>query len=143
MANPMMIIKLSGISKKKESDKNLGGCISELISKVFTTRNLLHFAHWNTPSFAAHMALGDLYDDIIEDVDEIVETYQGKFGLVDDLHTGSAELPKDITGWIKEEADWVEEHRCFISRGETSIENLIDTLIGHYHKCVYKLENLK
>ena len=89
------------------------------------------------------MALGDLYDQIIGDIDEIVETYQGKFGLIDDLHCDAATLPKDITAHVKEEAQWVEDNRMFISKGETSIENLIDTLIGHYHKTVYKLENLK
>jgi DNA-binding ferritin-like protein len=140
VANPMMILKISGI--KKDNKNSMEGRICELISKAFTTRNLLHFAHWNTKSFASHMALGDLYDQIIEDIDEIVETYQGKFGLVEDLYCEAAKLPKDITNHVKEEAQWVEDNRMFISKGETSIENLIDTLIGHYHKTTYKLENL-
>jgi hypothetical protein len=140
MSNPMMVLKISGIKTKKTSD--IGGCICELVSKAFTTRNLLHFAHWNTKSFASHMALGDLYDQIIEDIDEIVETYQGKFGLIEDLYCDAAKLPKDVTDHVKKEAQWVEDNRMFISKGETSIENLIDTLLGHYHKAVYKLENL-
>lgn len=141
MASPIMVLKISGVKNKK--DKSPDGVISELISKAFTTRNLLHFAHWNTGSFAAHMALGDLYDGIIEDIDDIVETYQGKFGLVKDLHCDAAKLPDDICSHVKAEAEWVEENRTFISKGETSIENLIDNLIGSYHKTVYKLENLK
>jgi hypothetical protein len=140
MPNPMMILKISGIKPKKDND--IKGCICELISKAFTTRNLLHFAHWNTKSFASHMALGDLYDQIIEDIDEIVETYQGKFGLIEDLYCEAAKLPKDIASHVKEEAKWVEDNRMFISKGDTSIENLIDTLLGHYNRTVYKLENL-
>lgn len=144
MSNPMMVLKVSGIvQKKSKKEGSIEGCICDLISKAFTTRNLLHFAHWNTRSFASHMALGDLYDSIIGDIDEIVEVYQGKFGLIADLHTQGAELPKDITQHVKDEARWVEENRAFISKGETSIENLIDTLVGHYHRAVYKLENLK
>jgi oligoribonuclease (3'-5' exoribonuclease) len=116
--------------------------ICELISKVFTTRNLLHFAHWNTNSFASHMALGDLYDQIVEDIDEIVETFQGKYGLIDELTTAQASLPNDITSHVKDEAKWVESNRSKIAGNDTAIENLVDTLLGHYHKTVYKLENL-
>ena len=138
--NPLDTLKKSGVKTKKDSVENQ---ICELISKAFTTRNLLHFAHWNTKSLASHLAVGDLYDQIIDDIDEIVETYQGKFGLINELYCEAAELPKDITAHVKAEADWVEANRMFISKGETSIENLIDSLIGHYHKTVYKLENLK
>ena len=141
MANPMIMLKLSGVSTK--GPKGHGDVICDLISKVFTTRNLMHFAHWNTKSFSSHMALGDLYDAVVEDIDAIVEVYQGKFGLINDLHCDAAILPQDITKHVKEEAAWVEENRTFISKGETSIENLIDNLIGHMHRTVYKLENLK
>lgn len=140
MSNPITMLRSSGI--KPDKSGTVEGCICELISKAFTTRNLLHFAHWNTKSYASHMALGDLYDQIIEDIDEIVETYQGKYGLVEDLRCNAAKLPKDIANYVKEEAQWVEDNRMFISKGDSSIENLIDSLIGHYHKCVYKLENL-
>lgn len=141
MGNPLDTLRKSGINKSINT--SVDNVICELISKAFTTRNLLHFAHWNTNSFAAHIALGDLYDDIIEDIDEIVETYQGKFGLVKNLYCDKATLPNNIVGHVKEEAKWVEDNRCFISKGDTSIDNLIDTLVGHYHKTVYKLENLK
>lgn len=140
MANPITVLKNSGVKAYK--NKGMEDQICELISKAFTTRNLLHFAHWNTKSFASHMALGDLYDQIIEDIDEIVETYQGKYGLINDLYCEKANLPDNITQHVKDEAQWVEDNRMFISKGDTSIENLIDSLIGHYHKTVYKLENL-
>jgi hypothetical protein len=141
MANPGIIIKLA---IKKEAKRSVAseGPILELISKAFTTRNLLHFAHWNTQSYASHMALGDLYDSIIEDIDDIVETYQGKYGLVEGLKCESASLPPDICDHVKEEAKWVEDNRTKISGGDTAIENLVDNLIASYYKATYKLENL-
>lgn len=140
MASPKEIFKgaMISIKPKEEVEK----CICELISKAFATRNLLHFAHWNTKSYAQHAAVGDLYDTIIDDIDEIVECYQGKFGLVGDLYTGEAKLPPDICKHVKEEAAWVEANRMFISKGDSAIGNLLDTLIGHYYKTIYKLENL-
>jgi len=139
MASPKEVLQKVVKYSEPHSSKNV---ICELISKAFTTRNLLHFAHWNTKSFAQHSALGDLYDAIIDDIDEIVETYQGKYGLVKELYTEATKLPSDICKHVKDEAQWVEDNRMFISQGDTAIENLIDTLVGHYHKTVYKLENL-
>lgn len=141
MGNPKLILQI-GIGKQDKKG-SVDGAISELISKAFTTRNLLHFAHWHTGSYAAHMALGDLYDQIIDDIDEIVECYIGKFGKPKKLACEAASLPKDIAAHVKSEMDWVENNRMFISKGNSSIENLIDTLLSHYQKCVYKLTNLK
>jgi hypothetical protein len=141
MASPIEILKKSGM-KKMEKEEGNEQAIVELIEKAFTTRNLLHFQHWKTQSYAQHGAVGSLYDSIIEDIDEIVEVYQGKFGLITGLCTESCEIPKDITAHVKAEAAWVEANRSNIARGTASIENLVDTLVGHYHKTVYKLENL-
>ena len=137
MASPLEILKSSGVKKKAD-----GAAIAELISRAFTTRNLLHFAHWNTKSLAQHLATGDLYDDIIEDIDEIVECFQGKNGLLSGLRTPAAEVPNDIVAHIRREMDWVEANRDRIAGGNNAIGNLVDTLTGHYQKCVYKLENL-
>lgn len=135
MASPKAI--MSKIPTSSDSS------IKELISRAFSTRNLLHFKHWNTKSFAEHGAVGGLYDAIIEDIDEIVEVYQGKFGLLTGLTTPSVSEPADICAHVKQEAQWVESNRSAIACGTPSIENLVDTLVGHYHKTVYKLENLK
>jgi hypothetical protein len=143
MANPKIVMK-----KALDSDNDYDNSppsepfICELISKAFTTRNLLHFAHWNTKSFSQHMALGDLYDDIISDIDDIVESYQGKNGLIDDLCTDEAELTPDIVKRVKDEAKWVEDSRSAISGGDPTIESLIDILVAHYYRTIYKLENL-
>lgn len=133
-------ILLEGTDIISEDSKSF---LIELVARVFTTRNLLHFEHWNTNSFAAHMALGDLYDSIVEDVDEIVECYQGKNGLVKTFRTDSIQLPVDIVQRIKDEADWVEHCRSHIAGNDSALENLIDNIIGSYYKTIYKLENLK
>ena len=138
MANPLEILK--GIKIKVTVEK--GGGISELISRVFTTRNLVHFAHWSTKSFASHSALGELYENIIDETDNLVETYQGEFGLIEHLCTEKAELSKDIIGVIQADADWIKANRNTIACGSTVIENLLDGLSGAYNKTLYKLKNL-
>lgn len=144
MANPKLIIKLA-LGPHKESSKEEVGeeAIVELIERVFTTRSLVHFAHWNTDSYARHMALGELYESIVEDTDEIVETYQGEFGLISGLETCEAKLDRDILDIIKDDANWLKTNRLKIAKKSTVIENLLDTLAGSYNKVIYKLTNLK
>jgi hypothetical protein len=119
------------------------GPIAELISRAFTTRNLAHFAHWASKSYAEHEALGGLYDEIVTQIDEIVEVYQGKFGLLQSLSTGVSEVPRFITAHVKEEAEWIRENKEKIANGNAAIANLIDELDAAYLKVIYKLENLK
>lgn len=155
MANPMDVMKgaLQGQkstystethAKEKSHipEYNNPDTMKELISRVFNTRNLLHFEHWRTKSFAAHGAVGELYDGIIDEIDNIVEVYQGKHGLLEGLSTTGSAMPDDIIDHVKTEAKWVEDNRSNIAGECPPIENLIDGLSAAYLKTIYKLENL-
>jgi len=59
--------------------------MEELASILFHSRTQAHVFHLgvNGPgSFAAHTALGTYYDEIVDLVDGLVESYQGKYGLI-------------------------------------------------------------
>lgn len=143
MANPKMILQIAiGKSDSKEKDE-LESKMCELVEKVFTTRTLLHFAHLTTKSYAAHKALGEMYDAIVEEVDGIAEVYCGKFGLLSGLECDCAKVPDDIVTHIKEEMNWVDDNRSFISKGFKPVDNMIDGLLAEYSRTIYKLENLK
>ena len=55
---------------------------SKLVSYLFHSRTQAHVFHLQTPSFAAHKALNDYYDEIVGLTDGLVESYQGKYGIV-------------------------------------------------------------
>lgn len=42
--------------------------------------NQIKFLHWNTYSYSGHKSLGELYDNLSEEIDEFVETLMGKYG---------------------------------------------------------------
>ena len=140
MANPKTILTIA-IGKVDTKDE-LEEKMCELVERVFLTRNLLHFAHLSTKSFAAHKALGEMYDSIIEHVDNIAEVYMGKFGLLKNLECDCAKVPSDIITYIKDEAQWVDDNRMFICKGYKPVDNLIDGLLAEYSRTIYKLENL-
>jgi len=115
--------------------------IGELTQRVFTTRNIAHREHFKTQSYAKHMALGDFYGTIIEQIDEIVEVYQGRHGLIT-IQPGDGKQPADIITWLEAEAKWIEANRDKIADGSRPLQNLIDELCATYLRTIYKLENL-
>jgi hypothetical protein len=116
--------------------------IEQLISRVFYARNLAHYEHWRTESYAQHKALGKFYDGVIEALDALVEAYQGLNGLI-----GSIPSPTDTKGdslkILKADAEWIEANHEEISGGNRAVANLIDNVTGIYLSTIYKLENLK
>lgn len=112
--------------------------IEELAARVFAARDAAHRAHWKTGSYAAHMALGGFYEAVIESVDDVIETYQGQFGLIGDFTVTSEPVP-NITSYLTDEADWIAQNRAAISNGSDAVANLVDGLVGHYRTTVYKL----
>lgn len=55
---------------------------AKLVSFLFHSRTQAHIFHLQTTSFAEHKALNDYYDNIIDIVDGLVESYQGKYGIL-------------------------------------------------------------
>ena len=55
----------------------------ELILSCFHARTVAHLLHLTTRSYAAHKALNEFYDEIIDLVDSFAEAYQGEYGLID------------------------------------------------------------
>ncbi len=116
--------------------------IEQLISRVFYARNLAHWAHWRTKSYAEHKALGKFYDDVIDAVDTLVEAYQGAFELVGNIPAPSGTGGEPLA-LLKADAEWIEEHHEEICKGNRAVANLIDSVTGVYLTTIYKLENLK
>ena len=116
--------------------------IEELVSHVFALRNAAHLAHWATKSFSEHKALGNLYDDLIDKIDNIVEAYQGYYGLIGEVRIMM--MPKDrMADLVRTELAWIQQNREKIAKKNTMIENLIDDLMQTYSSTHYKLVNLK
>ena len=115
--------------------------IEQLISKVFASRNCAHLKHWSTKSYAEHMALGDFYDEVIEITDNLIECYQGNFGLVGDVKLESAK--GDILKCLESDAVWIAENCEKITGDVEALENIIQDLTALYLKTIYKLKFLK
>jgi hypothetical protein len=119
--------------------------IGQFISTLFASRTQAHVFHLQTPSFAAHKALNDYYDEIVGLADGIVESYQGKYGIV----TGYVNIAlqeyqscEAIIMFFETLCMYVEKSRQMLPQ-DTYIQNQIDEVVALINSTIYKLRFLK
>jgi hypothetical protein len=57
--------------------------IANFVSTLFASRTQAHIFHLQTTSFAKHKALNEYYDEIVGLTDGIIESYQGRYGIIE------------------------------------------------------------
>ena len=67
------------VSEQKEGKNSE---FAEMISLLLHSRTQTHTLHLQTDSFSEHMALNGYYDGIVDLVDGLVESFQGKYGII-------------------------------------------------------------
>ncbi len=115
--------------------------IEQLVARVFQARNIAHREHLKTTSFSQHMALGEFYDSIIDAIDEVVEVYQGRYGVIT-IPKIEDKVAGGIAEYIMNEAVWIENNRAKFATCN-AVLNLIDGLAAIYLRTNYKLTRLK
>lgn len=72
---------------------------TEFFAKLFEMRDSAHLRHLK-PNNAGqlgsgwqHSALNSFYDEILDKADSLIESYQGKYGLVD-INIGASKPPR-------------------------------------------------
>jgi len=143
----MTIKRISDLEfPKKDSEviANPPNKIGEFIDCILTSAVIAHKFHLKETgegSFARHLALEELYKALPEHADEITEKYQGYTSVLIgtypsmDQKSYMSMQPLEFVTWL---LDYVEKERvCF---GEiSSIQNLVDELIGSIASTKYKL----
>jgi DNA-binding ferritin-like protein len=131
--------------ERGEEPKGENGDVSKFISKLLESREMAQVYHWTVKgdmgSHAAHLALQTYYEEVIEFIDDIVEIYQGQYGLIEgyDVIDTTDSKSKDKLDYFKETVEYVKGERTCIKSEDTHIHNIIDELIALQYKTIYKL----
>lgn len=117
----------------------------QLISTLFASRTQAHIFHFQAEgpgSDAAHRALGAYYDEIIDLVDGIVESFQGRYGIQRG-YTSPVSFKEDGQALLYFEAlsKYVETIRTKIPQ-DSYIQNEVDTVVKLIETTKYKLKYL-
>ena len=122
-----------------------GGDVSKFISKLLESREMAQVYHWTVKgdmgSHAAHLALEAYYDGVIGFIDDVVEIYQGQYGIIEgyDIIDTTDAKSKDRLDYFKETVEFVKSARKCIKAEDTHIHNIVDELIALQYKTIYKL----
>lgn len=119
--------------------------MGQFVSTLLASRTQAHIFHLQTPSFAAHKALNDYYDEIVGVTDNLVESYQGKYGII----TGYGNIAlqeyqscEAIIVFFETLCMYVEKSRQLICQ-DSYIQNQIDEIVALIKSTIYKLRFLK
>jgi hypothetical protein len=120
--------------------------MASFISTLFSSRTQAHIFHLQVTgpgSFAAHSALNSYYDDIIGLADGLVESFQGRYGIVTGYKGEGQwiENPSDAVKYFEALCMYVEKNRVSLVQ-DSYIQNQIDEVVALIESTKYKLVNL-
>ena len=119
--------------------------LGQFISTLFASRTQAHVFHLQTNSFAAHKALNEYYDGIIDLADGIAESIQGKYGII----TGYSNIDllegndcNEVIKYFTALEMYVERARQTMPQ-DSYIQNQLDEVVALIVSTIYKLKFLK
>ena len=123
--------------------------MEQLASLFFHSRTQAHVFHLGVKgpgAFAAHSALNTYYDEIVGLVDGLVESYQGKYGLIKFQPVNGLDNNceiKNIIGYFDKLIAALEKLRQDAKLKDSWIQNQIDNISELLYSTKYKLVNLQ
>ena len=112
---------------------------TEMFSKIFNARDVIHIAHLKTTSYATHKALNEIYEILLDFADDLVEMYQGEIGATIDLSIPASSYQEPIQ-FLKDLNTYLQNSKRMYS---DSMINKIEELQGNINQTLYKLTILK
>lgn len=130
---------------KKDDDENTDSNdeFCEMVCQMIHSQTQVHIFHLGTKSYSEHKALQTYYEGIDGLVDGLVESYQGKYGLLTNYksyknqsYKNKNQVSKYFTGLLST----IDKNRE--SCDDSYIQNQIDTVQELIYSTMYKLKFL-
>jgi hypothetical protein len=125
----------------EDTNENEGFC--EMVCHLLHSQTQVHIFHLGTKSYAEHKALQKYYEGIDDLTDGLVESYQGKYGLISNYKTykmSSYKSKKQVMSYFTHVLDVIEKNRDSVE--DSYIQNQIDTVQELIYSTMYKLKFL-
>jgi hypothetical protein len=127
--------------EQTSSDHNEDFC--EMVCQMLHSQTQVHIFHLGTKSYSEHKALQGYYEGIDDLVDGIVESYQGKYGLLTNYKSYKNQSYKNknqVLKYFTSLVNMIDEKRDCCD--DSYIQNQIDTVQELIYSTMYKLKFL-
>lgn len=115
--------------------------MQELVNFFFKLSTQIKLYHWNTKSYARHVASGSLFDTVIDKTDHFIEVLQGRYGKQDvSVKLEVAEISDDTAvAFLKKAVEYLENivDDGLIKETDTDLLNIRDDIMGDINKTIY------
>lgn len=116
--------------------------MGEFILSLLHSATNTHILHWQTKSFAEHMALGEFYEALPGLIDTLVEATQGVTGEIIEFPADYYPPAEDGLTELLELREFFVENRDVMPK-DREIQNLLDGIGDQIDSTLYKLRFLK
>ena len=123
--------------------------MERIASMFFHSRTQAHVFHLRvkgTGAFAAHKALQEYYEGIVDLIDGLVETYQGKYGIIEFKEVNNLDNDasmENIVKYFTNLCTFLDKERKDSKLQMSWLQNDIDTIVTLLYSTKYKLVNLQ
>lgn len=128
-------------SQEESSNHNEDFC--EMVCQLLHSQTQVHIFHLGTKSYSEHKALQGYYEGVDALTDGLVESYQGKYGLLNNYKsykTQSYKNKNQVLKYFTGLLNTIEEKRDCCD--DSYIQNQIDTVQELMYSTMYKLKFL-
>jgi DNA-binding ferritin-like protein len=97
-------------------------------------------------AFAAHKALQEYYEGIVDLIDGLVETYQGKYGIIEFKEVNNLDNDasmENIVKYFTNLCTFLDKERKDAKLQDSWIQNDLDNVASLLYSTKYKLVNLQ
>lgn len=114
------------------------------IIRMFHARTVTHLMHLHTRRYAAHKALNEFYDEIVDLADSLAEAFQGKYGVIAEYP--AAQIPYELDNpipMLEQLDDYLQGvRRLLCAEEDTHLQNIVDEIAALTQSTLYKLKFL-
>jgi len=119
------------------------------ITNLLTLQNQMRVFHWQTQhkvgSFAQHTAFGTAYEELDEKIDDFIEVYQGKNGVIMasggtfnlTLHNLSDNAEEFVDEYVSYLVEYVPQS---LEEADTDLLNIRDEMLAILNQTKYRLK---
>lgn len=113
------------------------------IGTLMQSRNQAHIYHLQTSSYAQHKALQKYYESIVDLIDGLVESFQGRYGLLRGYKmAGTIKEDGNAAVYFEGLAKFIETIRTQLPQ-DSYIQNQVDEVVSLVESTKYKLKFLQ
>lgn len=131
--------------QRPSSSNSAHKAIADLIYEMLHSSTKTHITHLLTTSYAAHKALNEFYDEILDRADALAEQYQGKEETLlpypDQMDIPALRTPEEAIKYLRVMYDKVGKVQSMMTC--SSIINTMDEIKALINSTKYKLLFLK